>query len=123
MTRYLRVDELVTDGRYYDVPVTWIGEEGDAVALTSDWRRGAAAIHALGRDTLLTPVSAEEVDVVWARFAPHDDYEWVVECCAPGDNGAVRIVWATDVSERLGRQGIAELLAAIDDAEESADVL
>ena len=97
--RYLTTDEI-TNGmdRYHGVPACWIGDDGDAIAFTDDWRRGAAAVHALARHDLKSPVRGE-TDVVWAQFeeSPHPDEEWVVRACRAGDPGAVRVVWASEL--------------------------
>jgi hypothetical protein len=102
MAEYLTADEVTGYETHYDVHVFWSGEDGDAVALTSDVRRGLAAIHALGRRELGQPVaSAVEggYEAGWARFWIADDGtdEWDCERCGAFDVGAVPLVWAAEV--------------------------
>jgi hypothetical protein len=96
------IDELDFWFSAYGVPVDWVGEDGDAVALTADWRHGAAAIHRLARYSLSCPARAHSVEVTHARFRRNwsegPDYpSWTVSRCEPDDPGAMPVVWAREV--------------------------
>lgn len=102
MAKYLTADKVTGCETHYGVRVFWSGEDGDVVALTSDVRRGLAAIHALGRRELGQPMaSAVEggYEVHYARFWIKDDGtdEWDCERCARLDEGALPLVWAAEV--------------------------
>jgi hypothetical protein len=103
MAEYLVAGEVTGCETHYGVQVFWSGEDGDVVALTSDVRRGLAAIHALGRGELRQPVSsgvADGYETGHARFWFADDGtgEWWSERCGPDDEGALPVVWAAEVS-------------------------
>lgn len=103
---YLTVEQLNCDDRIYGVPVAFLGEERDGiVAITADWQRGAAAIHALARSARGLPARAAKVELRWARFYPlpeqyqdTDVGEWVISPCQQGDPGAMQVVWATNLT-------------------------
>lgn len=100
-SRYRALDEISFPDRFHGVPACWVGEDGDAIALTDDLRRGAAAIHALGRQDIGGPVRADLVGLRWMRFertGPNQD-DWYAATCRQGDSGAVRVVLATDVHD------------------------
>jgi hypothetical protein len=101
---YLTTEALVSDCDldYLGVPVSLLGEDRDgAVAFTSDWRRGAAAIHALARMEYSVPSRATAVELIWAQFAPipeeyqdSDIGDWQMRPCQESDPGAIQVVWA-----------------------------
>jgi hypothetical protein len=113
---YLTAEQITGCETHYGVRVFWSGEDGDVVALTSDVRRGLAAIHALGRHELGQPVAsavAEGIQLGYARFWIADDGtdEWDTALCAAGDDGALPIVWVAEVgpyNERKVRAGCGE---------------
>lgn len=117
MAEYLTAVEVTGCETHCGVRVFWAGEDGDAVALTSDVRRGFAAIHALGRGELGQPVaSAVEggYEVGHARFWVADDGtgEWDCEPCGAADEGALPLVWAAEVgpyNERRLRGPVVEV--------------
>lgn len=117
MAEYLTADQVTGCETHYGVRVFWSGEDGDAVALTSDVRRGLAAIHALGRRELGQPASSAVeggYEIGHARFWISDDGtdEWDCEPCEPADEGAVPLVWAAEVgpyNERLLSRPVVEV--------------
>jgi hypothetical protein len=100
-SQYRALDEVTFPDRFHGVPACWIGEDGDAIALTDDLRRGAAAIHALGRQDVSGPVRASTVTLRWARFerTGPTTADWYARTCRQGESGAVRVVIATDVHD------------------------
>ncbi|GLZ34866.1 hypothetical protein Lesp02_70530 [Lentzea sp. NBRC 105346] len=97
--QYLTVEQATANlPRYYGIPVMWIGERGKGigVAITDDMRRGLAALHAMGRHDLGSPVRIEKyVGPTWLRFQWFSDPEnWYTFDGKPEDPNAVRAVWA-----------------------------
>ncbi|KZB80502.1 hypothetical protein [Amycolatopsis regifaucium] len=95
---YLAVDDLVC-GSYFDIPVAWVGEDGDAVAITADRRRGLAAIHAHARHDLGGPARiVGEVETLLVRFRERSDSDsWELVASAPGDAGAMPAIVVHEV--------------------------
>lgn len=100
MTTYLTADQLGYD-ETYGVQRYWIGEDGDAVAITEDTRRGLAAVHAMARNDLGKPATTSRVTKGWARFtaSASDLTEWEGHFCDRADDGALPVVIAHEVGE------------------------
>lgn len=99
--KYLTLEELNCEVSY-GVQRVWIGEVGDAVAVTGERRRGLAAIHEMARRDLGSPAGCYRVETGWARFSvggPDGDDGWVMDLCQPGDDGALAVVLAREVGE------------------------
>lgn len=98
---YLTPDQLRAE-RYYGIAVTWVGDESEAIALTGDHRRGAAALHALGRASFLRPVrSGDRLTRKYARFWDFADGAWSAEFCSPSSTGAHPVIYADELTDYL----------------------
>jgi hypothetical protein len=108
MTEYVMPDKLAT-AEHLGIKVAWIGEDGDAIAFTDDLETGKAAILELGRVDLGTECGiAADIKLRWLRFEipeGHAADEWRGEWCKEDDEGAVRIVYAGEVTERANLGG------------------
>jgi hypothetical protein len=100
--KYLTLDEMEND-THNGVPVSWVGDEGDAIAFTDDVQAGEAAILAMARRDLgVECVVTGYVRAMWMRFHVEEGYlsdEWQGELCRESDEGAMRVVRAEGVSD------------------------
>lgn len=104
--KYIPLANLGLD-RHYGIPVFFCGQ--GAVAVTTDWRRGAAAIHRLGRGDE-EPVRLDPVDRIhtgYARFAydRDTDLKWRIDPCTETDRGAYPVVWANHLLSYIPGSG------------------
>jgi hypothetical protein len=110
-TAYLDPDQVGFLEVFYGVPVCWVGEDGDVLALTADWRRGAAAIHRLIRRYSGYPARTAGLTTTRVRFLPATPEQqtdevggqWTYLPCAPGDPGGTPAVLALQLSEYQSR--------------------
>lgn len=100
-TRLLDLATFLDCPTYLGVATAWIDEDGDAIAITTDLRRGLAAIHAQARYDLGGPASLTGVTQRWVRFEyPPNCDEWLMRGCAATDTEAVPVVIAHEVAVR-----------------------
>jgi hypothetical protein len=120
---YLSPDALRI-GERYGVPVCWVGEDGDMLAVTHDRRRALAAVHRLCRETWGCPAVLRErynretdrterdVDAVWVQFhpGPNDELDvgeggWWLRHCEPNAPQAVAVTLVGAPRERSSTLG------------------
>lgn len=107
MIEYTSPDQIPAE-EHYNVPVSWIGEDDDIVAFTTDLRRGLAAISRYARLNLRSEarphptIRVGRVTCEMVRVVDDGDMgEWMVLPCQPGDMVGIPVVWARDVDTYL----------------------
>lgn len=103
LPRYMTEAEVAATMRmFYGVPVAWVGEEGDAVALGVPSQRAKAAFHRLGRADHQSPMYVAAIDIMWAWFerTPDDpESEWVMHACDAWTEGAMEVTIAHELTD------------------------